>query len=295
MVATVTPISPTLLGYRANDKPLIIPRNKLQDSAATFPRAVSNAFFNIPDESNPLYPITNLFDGTRRTQWRTLNAVNDIFIVTDFGASTTLSAFVIEGDDDTLAGRRFRVRCSDALAGTGRLQAPIRTPVPLTVLVNGRNVFLPSDEVRARYWEVTFDNNGQPAIVYKLRQFWMGEQVQLPFKSRVPYDERQQWSDFVDVIAKSGDRTRIAYVTGLARRDVNFWLRDSTIVSALRTAFEDSEGWAQKIWYIEDPGTAPKATAVFGDMAKPGLDLPSQIEDDRLWKNSVIESGPHLD
>jgi len=296
MTATATPLPATQLAYRNADKPLIIPKNRVEDCAGGYPRSrdvVPN--FDQPDQSSALFPATNLNDNTRRTQWRHGTSQTDVHILVDFGQSIDVSALLIEGDDNTLANRTLDVLCSDSISMAGALNFTILNPIAVAPLVDGRNVFLLDSTYRARYWDLHFDDNGEGAVIYRLKQLWMGEQVQLPFHSRVPYDEDQGVSDFVDVRSRSGDITRIVYVPGLFRRDFSYWLRDAATAAALRQAYSDADGWGNKIWHIEYPNSGPKESALFGNVEKSGLNLPSQLEDDRLWKNAVLESGPHLD
>lgn len=296
MTATATPLSATQLGYRAADKPLIIPRNHVVHCAGGYPRSrdvLPN--FGQPDQSNANFPASNLNDNTRRTQWRHGTSQTDVTILVDFGESVDVSALIIEGDDDILANRTLDVLCSDTISMAGALNFTILNPIATQVLVDGRNTFLLNSTFRARYWTLHLDDNSVGAVIYRLKQLWMGEQVQLPYKSRVPYDEEETRSDFVDVPSRSGDVTRIVYSHGLARRDFSFWLRDDDIVDSLRTAAADSDDFTRKIWYIESPNSKPKESAVFGNVQKPGLKLPSQLVGEKLWTNLVDESGPHLD
>jgi hypothetical protein len=294
MTATSTAIDSTLLGYRNNDKPVLAARNILEEGAANFPKCASSGVFASADESDSDYPIVNIYDRRRGTQWRHDTNQQTVYVLMDSTSHTEANGIIIEGHDGVLSGADIRVRCSDTLSGGAIDPAAGDTFTPIDTTGGAqRFVSLWDNTYSARYWEIQFDDTS--SHIYRARQIWLLTQVFLPHKSSVPYDEDEKISDFVQTQARSGAITRVGFFAELARRDWSCWVNNTDSIDLLKDAWVDSDGWILPIWHIEDPNSAAGTSAVFGYLEEAGLALPSQLEQDRIWDNAIREDGPHID
>jgi len=290
-------IDPALLSLRNGDRPVMIPRNVIVDAGTVI--ANQTARFTSPDQSNASYPAINLYDLTRRTQWRSGVSALTMYILVDAGVGKQLTAscLIVEGDDGLYAGRTVSVRVGDTLDGTGRITVPFVLSPTSFVGPATRAVDLWDREYRGRYWEIGI--TAGVANIMRLRQCWLGLQKFLPHNSRVPYDEDERYGSSTDVRATSGGRTRIEWFRGLARHKFEFWMNNSEVginaTQQVRDTYDDSDGFHTPIWYIEEPRTAPNTTSSPCFLDEDFLDLPSQLAADKLWTGVFEEDGPHID
>lgn len=292
MGGTVTALSTTLVGYRDSDYPVLICSNEIADYNDI--RANVTGVFTDADGSDSDYPARNLADLSRADQWRYGSSQTTVYILVDMGAGSTadVDCMVYEGHDEKLDGGTIRVRCSDTLTGGNALDNP--DTLFTVTMSTGRYVKFADSQYNARYWEIQIDT-GATSNSKRAIQLWLGKQIALPHRSRVPYDEGQKVSEFSEIKARSGRRRRVMHHHNIARRDLLIWINDTATISLMRTGYTDALGWADPIWYIENPSTDPHDSALFGYVEEPGLDLPSQLSIDKEWAAAVEESGPHID
>jgi len=295
-----TAISTTLLGYRDDDKPILMAKNILESGDTGFPKANFSGVYADADGAHADYPTRNIHDRRRGTQWRHASASTRVFILLDAGAGGVLSAdsLIIEGHESLLFGETIRVRCGDVLGVGGGIDAAdpsTYTALSMTGDTINRVVSLWDYTYSARYWEIYFFDLGGGTSQWSAKQVWLGTSVFLPHHANVPYDEDGRQASFVDTQARSGARTRVSQWWDIRRREFECWVEDSDTIDDLRDAYDDAEGWAKAVWHIEYPTSEPATSALFGLMEEPSLALPSQLEIDRTWSNVIVEQGPHLD
>jgi len=293
MPATITAIDPDLLAFRDGDRPLILPVNHLVSAADV--RANQTSWFVTADASDASYPIRNLYDLSRKVQWRFGVAAATVYILVDFGVAQPVDSLVLEGHDASLDGATIDVSASDAL-----VVGPFNSLLLPTAVFSGTIGPVTSTErfatfwdsvYTARYWEIKLVG---AANVKHITQLWLASQIFCPHNPRVPHDEQRKESLFTDVISKSGNRSRISWFHNLQRRDFSMWVNNEDTIDALREAYDDTMGWGTPLWWFDFPNSDPN-DGIFGFIENSGIDLESIIYLDRIWENSIVESGPHID
>ena len=193
-------------------------------------------------------------------------------VASDNGGSVTLSdAITISSGDNSRLVFTFLYDTSGS-----KPSFPKRVQIPGST----RRVML-------RLQNVAKTTSTKPA----LGEMWVGQRRQLLHNPNLPFDDKSETGMVSDFESKSGLTQRYVYHRGKALRRIDKSVVDSDELSAIESAYDDSDDFTKPIIYIENQSNAsPDAYLMLAE--SPTLSLPLQGPFERVFSTSLIEQPP---
>lgn len=272
--------------------------------------AATNLTLSSTSYSDPLYPISNLCDGSLSTPSRPLSETSGIrqyALIMDFGAAVDIDTVMIKPLDMSLyalsldlylstsstfgAGDTVDV-CGSTWHGLGSTRKRLIN-CHLGNATDGYGVW------SARYAKLTITSASDIAATPSISEIVIGRRRQFTFGASLPHDPRALESSFDDFDASGGQRRRYAHFVGRGRRECSFQLADFSYAGGLDDRAQSSLVWSDcglgryPVLYLDDVFGADNETrrlaSVFGFFDGGSFSRPYQGPLDQSWEFEIIE------
>lgn len=298
MAYTATEIGATEAALFAANKPLLIGRNWLRDSAVTckWNTAGTAAAASTPDSSGP---VAYGFDDQDYLQTYPNSSQTTWYWVVDYGSAAMEFDSIILLNHSNLNGVTVTVQINTDDNDTWTDAVSIAETTVATT--GGRVVFLSMQEALAgarkristcRYLRIKFAKGS--GFIPKVGEFIVGRCRQLKVKPDLPYDNNNLQSDVSTTKSISGVINTYVFNKGMRRLKASLTAHETSYISDLTTFYESETdyGTLPFIW-VDDPTTTPGAATWF-QLERPELSMPVQGFSLRKWDLLAYEKGPNF-
>ena len=133
--------------------------------------------------------------------------------------------------------------------------------------------------------------NSTTAIKPSAGEFWIGARRAMKHAPNLPYDDKAESGLVSDFQAQSGLTERYVRHRGRSSRVIAKSITDSTELTEIEGAFDDSEDFTKPILWVENPNTAPVARIMLAE--SPTLSVPLQGPVERVFGVNLDELPPY--
>jgi len=289
-------LSDAELALVSGDKPILVGRNILEDSA--------------PSTSNIKWLPTNALTDTSDTHASyPASAAWDRFLNVDTRPDTTGATWNLSMNLGThepfdmvmIGGHNFAdiggltIKFQKATDATFGSVTDLSTWTPAAG--DGKRLvsLVLSDTSTAKRWSTTpyvrvniTGTSGTP----KIGELWIGRRRHLPYKFNVSAQEKRTSSEVVRFESRSGLTTTYTRSKGRALRSGAIEMDGATHISDVTTWWSECDYGAKPFLWIENPGTTPSDCHVM--TCEPELDFDLTGPSSRMLQLDMKESAPYL-
>jgi hypothetical protein len=191
--------------------------------------------------------------------------------------------YAYDGTTTTQIGDTINVT-GDRLTWTHLYDAAGKQSYPETVTIT------PVSTIARVYVSLTNVNPGS-AIKPSAGEFWIGSRQALKHAPNLPYDDKAESGLVSDFQAQSGLTERYVRHRGRASRIIAKSITDSTELTQIETAFDNSEDFTKPVLWVEDPSSDPTAYIMLPE--SPTLSVPLQGPVERVFGVNLDELPPY--
>jgi hypothetical protein len=191
--------------------------------------------------------------------------------------------YAYDGTTTTQIGDTINVT-GDRLTWTHLYDAAGKQSYPETVTIT------PVSTIARVYVSLTNVNPGS-AIKPSAGEVWIGSRQALKHAPNLPYDDKAESGLVSDFQAQSGLTERYVRHRGRASRIIAKSITDSTELTQIETAFDDSEDFTKPVLWVEDPSSDPTAYIMLPE--SPTLSVPLQGPVERVFGVNLDELPPY--
>lgn len=129
------------------------------------------------------------------------------------------------------------------------------------------------------------------AVKPSLGEFWVGNRRSLRHNSNLPYDDKAESGLVNDFQAQSGLVERYVRRRGQASRTIVKSITDSSELTEIENAFDDTEDFTKPLIWVENPATDPTGYLMLPQ--SPTLSVPLQGPIERTFSVTLEEQPPY--
>jgi len=197
--------------------------------------------------------------------------------------TATLYAYDGGGGSVVKIGDSIDITNSDRLTWTHLYDASGKQSYPQVVTV----VPDPYSRVYVALSGVSSSSTIKPSV----GEFWIGSRQALKHAPNLPYDDKAESGLVSDFQAQSGLTERYVRHRGRASRIIAKSITDSTELTQIETAFDNSQDFTKPVLWVEDPSSDPTAYIMLPE--SPTLSVPLQGPVERVFGVNLDELPPY--
>lgn len=281
------------LAYAAADKPILVGRNWLRESAVAT-RWNQTGSFADADESDSDGPAARGHDEYDHLQTYPDSSQTNWYYLMDLGAEREIDTVAILNPSNT-SGVTIRVQIADNNTFTTRASTlKLDTPTD-----NNRLIYLTLSHSGAtarrytltRYVRIYFTKGA--GFIPKMGEVIVGRRLQLPYKPTRPFDPNRLVSDIARFQSVSGIQSTYVRSKGRSKLAATLEQDDATQIADFETFWEEHIDFGtQPYLWIPDPNTTPSA-AYWMLETSPELSGPFSDPVRRDFVLNALEQGPN--